>query len=175
MKKKAKKGGFTPAEGTRKDRAYYAEKLAIDPDDLDTCLINNPELIYHVHEQAVLAKDRHDTLKQELEVAEAEEDNKVRALAERNEEKVTEPFVKKQVQAAQTIVDLNDDLLKAKKEVGLWEALKEGFKQRSYVLSSLVDLNINRSPSGKGSSTLDRIAQRNYDRANEERERRRGK
>lgn len=151
-RKQVEREAFTPAEGPSEDREEFEGQLEIDADDLDEALIRQPELIYHVQEQVVLAQDAYDLVRLELKEAEADEDNKVRALAEKNEDKITEPFVKKQVEGSPRIVSLKRKELRCKKEVGLWEALRDGFKARGYALSGLVDLNINRSPSGAGSA-----------------------
>lgn len=145
---------FTRSEGATKDLRDFEEELQVDQDDIDDAVIRQPELFWHVSEQLVYAIDLRDTIKKELDEAEADEDNKIRALAEANEEKITEPFVKKQIAAQPKIQRLNRELLDAKKQAALWEAMKESFSQRSYAVNKLADLHISRSIGAGGSVNL---------------------
>lgn len=168
---------FTASEESKPSLKKFERDLAIDRDDLDECLVRQPELLYHASEQLVLAIDLRDAIKIELEEAEAEVDNKIRATAEKNGDKVTEPFVKKQIAGDPRIHKLNQELLDAKKQVGLWEAMKDAYKQRSYAMSSLVDLHISRVPGSSGSygvSARDALIESQQMRAGEERIKRRG-
>lgn len=151
MKSPKKADSFPVNEARKPTRRKFVEALAIDREDLDECLIRQPELLYHVAEQYVLAEAERDAIKLELEEAIADEDNKVRALAERNSDKVTEPFIRKQIIGAKRVKALNQELLDAKMDASKWAALHEAFNTRGRALNKLVDLYVSRVP-GLGAS-----------------------
>jgi hypothetical protein len=167
--KRRRAESFTEAERKQPRVSDFKADLEIDPDDLDEGLITQPQLVWDVSEQLVLAIDRRDTLKLELENVEADEDNKIRALAEKHEDRITEPFIKKQIAAQPHIQRLKFDLRQATKRVGLWEAMKESIKQRSYALSNLVELTVNRSPNSRQYNASDRLADDTHRRLQEAR------
>ena len=162
---------FSEAEDTTVPIDEYERELELDPDDLDGCLVRQGELIYHINEQLSYAIAKRDELKLEVEEVEADEDNKLRALAEENEERVTEPFIKKQIAIQPKVQRLRKALLAAKKKVGRWEALKEGFTSRSIALSKLVDLHLSRSGSSSRYSSRDELADDTLRRVHEGRRR----
>lgn len=172
---KKRKEGFTVSEESKPKLSSFEQTLMVDQDNLDEEVIRQPELYYHVSEQLVYAIDARDTLKKEIEELEAEVDNKVRALAERNEDKVTEPFVKKQIAANEDVQELQRKFLKAKKTAALWEAMKESYGQRSYAVNKLADLIIARTMGSGGSVrdvAVDQVRRRQDEKRTERRERR---
>jgi len=162
---------FTTAEGVSDSIKEFEGQLVVDRDNLEEEVIRQPEFYYHVSEQLVYAVDLRDRLKKDLEELEAEVDNKIRSLAERNEDKITEAFVKKQIAADGKVQALNRELLDAKRQVGLWEAMKESFGQRSYAVNKLADMVIARTM-GSGGSIRERDDADTQRRISEERRRR---
>lgn len=151
------KDKFSEVGARRPSRRSFVEKLAVDKDALDDALIEQPELLYHVAEQYVLAEAERDAIKLELEEALADADNKVRALAEKNEDRVTEPFIKKQITGDPKVRRLNQELLDAKTTANRWAALHEAFNSRGRALNKLVDLYVSRVP-GIGGNVTGRVA-----------------
>lgn len=118
------------------------DSLQIDPDDLDTCLVEQPGLYYHVAEDVAMANSRRDGLKLELEEAEAELDQQIRNDAFRADHKVTEGFIKGKISTSPNIKDLQRKLLAAKTTAEKALALKEAYGQRSFMLRELVAVQL---------------------------------
>jgi len=149
-----------PADlGDTADIEYYRDKLAIDRVNLDDCLVEQPELYYHVANNHVLAAAERDAAKIEYDDAFAEEDNKLRkrladeeaaAEDEDNPKKkkgrgagpggMTETAIKNQLTQLARLRDLQWAYFEKKKAADLWSVLKEGFGQRSKMLPELVAL-----------------------------------
>ncbi len=128
--------------GETKRRDELKRQLEIDPDDLDRCLIDHSDKVYHVGEAHVEAIAVHDALKLELEEVTAEYDEKLRRKAEVEEKKLTEDALKQAIRRLAPIQELQRGILEAKQEMGKWEALKEAFHRRSYALQKLVDMKL---------------------------------
>lgn len=116
--------------------------LKIDPDDLDTCLVDQPGYFYHVAEQVAHANARRDTIKLELEEKTADLDKEVRKNALNAEEKVTEGGIQNRLRTMPAIQTLQRKYLDAKTEADRWAALKEAYQQRSFMLRELVALQL---------------------------------
>lgn len=116
--------------------------LMIDPDDLDTCLIEQAQLYHNVADAYELAIADRDAIKLELEELEAELDEGVRRKAARDEEKLTEGQIKAKLRTMPRISDMHHKYLTAKGLAGRWSALKESFDKRSFMLTKLVDRQI---------------------------------
>jgi hypothetical protein len=130
----------TAASGGADVRAELEDSLEINRDDLDTCLVGQPGFFYHVAEQVAAANARRDTTKLELEELMAEEDGKFRAVCARSDEKVTENGIRNYVQTLDSVKQLQRELLSTRMEADKWQALKEAYQQRSFMLRELVAL-----------------------------------
>lgn len=127
-----------------KKLARFREGLVIDKDDLDECLIQQPELYYHVAEAHSLATAERDAIKLDLEIWEAEEGQKIRDRAAIDEEKLTEGGLKEQLLLIPRIQQLRRKKLEQEGEISNWLALKEAFQQRSFMLRELVPIVLQR-------------------------------
>lgn len=117
-------------------------QLQIDTDDLDGSLVEQPDLYYHVAEQFALAVANRDTSKLELEEAQAELDEQYRKKALEDDVKITEAALSKKLIATPRIQELERALLATRAEADKWQALKEAFQQRSFMLRELVSIRI---------------------------------
>jgi hypothetical protein len=122
----------------------YRRKLAIDRDDLDLCLQEQPELFYQVSEGQVLANASRDATKLMLEEAEAAEDDRLRTQAAKHAEKITEPEIKRAIKQAPEVKRLGQEYLEFKTLAARWGVLKESYEQRSYMLKELVSTHLSR-------------------------------
>ncbi len=129
-------GSFSPAS--------LRAALAIDMDDLDECLIRQPELYYHASELGALAKAARDEAKLDLELLEAAEGQHIRDLALKNEEKLTEGSLREQLLLSPKVERAKRELLELTTTVTKYDALKDSFQQRSYMLRELVPLHLSR-------------------------------
>jgi hypothetical protein len=119
-----------------------AEGLRIDRDDLDGCLVEQPDRYYHValaHSEAVA---RRDAAKLDFEHVVANLDVKIRADAAAANEKTTEAGIQRELQLDDLYVEAKKKHLEASAEVDRIQALKEAFQQRSFMLRELVALTI---------------------------------
>jgi hypothetical protein len=123
-------------------RDELKQQLEIDPDDLDRCLVKHSDLVFEVGEAYAEAVAEHDGIKLEIDELTAKEDEKLRKKAEAEEKKLTETALKQAICRLATIQELERDIIEAKQEVGKWEALKEAFHRRSYMLQKLVDMKL---------------------------------
>lgn len=154
----------------------YVKLLRIEgPDgevDIDECLIQQPELYWHVANEAAIAVSERDTVKLDLEIATAAEDDRLRGMADRNKEKVTEAGIRQQLAGSTKLQALERKLLEKKLLADSWEALHQSYRQRSYALSGLTDRSIARM--GGGDSAVDHLANRRREEAGKQRRRMRG-
>jgi hypothetical protein len=157
----------------------YRDKLVIDKDDLDTCLVEQPELYYHVTEAHVMAVAERDAAKLTLEEAEAGVDRDLRLEAEDNSEKITETRVQQLIRLEPKIQRMRRDLAECTTEMNQLAALKEAYQQRSYMLRELVALTISQSHdsamSAGSTEARGRLAESNRAMSGEMRRRQRGK
>lgn len=153
----------------------FRAELVIDKDDLDECLIKQPELYYHVaeaHSQAVADRD---ATKLDVEIAEAEEGQKIRDHAAQMEEKLTEAGLREQLILSPRLQKLRRLRIEQETIINGWMALKESFHQRSYMLRELVPLHMSRLSGGSVRvPPRQAMADDIRDRAGQERSRRRG-
>ena len=120
----------------------FKPHLAIDKNNLDDCLIEQPEVYYHVSEALVKATAERDAIKLQLEEATAAEDQNIRTVAVRMGEKLTEASIQNKLTLVPAVKVLADKLVKQSGKVGELAALKEAFSQRSFMLRELVALFI---------------------------------
>jgi len=116
--------------------------LQIDRDDLDTCLVQQPGLFYHVAEQYSLAVSQRDEAKLALEEKTAELDKQVREAAVQADEKLTEAGIQNRLRTMPKIKELQRDHLELRTQADSLLALKEAYMQRSYMLKELVALQL---------------------------------
>lgn len=123
-------------------RVELEGELAIDQDNLDDCLVRQPGLFNQVAGAVVDANASRDTLKLRLEEAAAAVDQRVREEAERDGRKITEAAISRLIEADPDAAQLRNRLLDARIEAERWQALKESFQQRSFMLRELVALQL---------------------------------
>ena len=142
-------GGITPQLG-RGTIEQFRAGLAIDKDDLDECLIRQPELYWHVAEAHSLAKAERDARKLDLEILEAEASQRIRIDHAESGEKgrLTEGDIAEQLLLIPGIQKLRRERLALEAKIEEWLALNESFTQRSYMLRELVPLYLARLGSG---------------------------
>lgn len=158
-------------ELSKRDR--YRAQLAIDKDQLDECLVQQPELYYHVAEELSHAVARRDALKIDADIAEAEEARRLRDLAEREERKMTEGALKEELTLSPRLQRLRRERVEAEAEISSWVVLKESFQQRSYMLRELVPMHLSRFNSGSMNlGPREQLHESNRARIKEARERR---
>lgn len=114
-------------------------ELAIDKTVLDDEVIRQPVLFYAISEAMTEAIAVRDAAKEELATIDAELDHTVRAKFA-SLEKYTEAMVKNGIQTSVKHQKAFTAYLDAKVAADKLEALKDAFKQRSYMLRDLVSL-----------------------------------
>lgn len=119
-------------------------QLAIDTDALDACLEEQPDLYWHVSEQYADAVARRDAAKLTLEQVMAELDEKFRSAAAAADQKITETALQRKLATSPRIQELERKLLELRADADKWQALKEAFQQRSFMLRELVAMLIAR-------------------------------
>jgi hypothetical protein len=131
---------------TRDDggRAEIRTKLRIDDDDLDRCLVEQPDYFFKAAEKYAEFNAQRDLLKLELKELTAQLDQDIRTKALREEVKITENAIANQITTLPKIKDLQRKLLEAQRAVEDWSSLKEGFVQRSYALKDLTAIQLAR-------------------------------
>lgn len=126
-----------PVEPERKlsPIARFRAQLIIDRDDLDTCLAEHAEIAEHVgtaHAEAVAERD---ACKLELEIAEADEAQKIREKAATMEEKLTEASLREQLTLSKRLQNLKKEQILLKKEIDELASLRDAFQQRGQMLA----------------------------------------
>lgn len=114
--------------------------LQIDQDALDECIQTHSDLFQRVQKACILAESRRDLAKEQLELEEASADERIRSLAYQHDEKITEREVRSQIVLDGKVRAARNKLLQLSREANEWSALKESYRQRSYMLRSMVDL-----------------------------------
>jgi hypothetical protein len=158
-------------------------QLQIDKDDLDTCLVEQPDLYYHVAEAYVMAVAKRDEAKLNMEQVTAELDKQFRQAAAEAEEKLTEAALSRKLTASPRMQTLEKDYLLYRVEADKWQALKEAFQQRSFMLRELVavyvrrmgDLSLDREVKGTRQTLVDAQADKNHEAASRARRERFGR
>lgn len=118
---------------TLEDASSYLE---IDLTSIDMECSTHPVLVDRVGVACATATDRRDTLKSELKQLEAKIAIEIKRGKNREDSKITDAMLNRMVTNNERYKDKNDDYLKANLEVGLWEAKKEAYKARTYMISS---------------------------------------
>jgi hypothetical protein len=134
----------------------FRKSLVIDKDDLDTCLVQQPELFDHVAEAHSMAVAERDATKLALEEAEAWGSQQIREEYAEAKIKTTEGDIKEKLITDKKLGALRRTLLQQKAEVDRWAALKESYQQRSYMLKELAPMKLARMFSSGSVSTSSR-------------------
>ncbi len=121
---------------------HYRKFLVIDKDDLDRCLMEQPETYYHVSSAFALASAERDAVKLDLEELQAKLGLDLRDQAIRKDEKMTEGALQQKLTGMPKIQELQRKRLDKAKDAESWQVLKEAFQQRSFMLRELVALYI---------------------------------
>lgn len=116
--------------------------LRIDTDDLDGCLVEQPDHYYKAALAHAEAVGRRDAAKLALEGLEAQIDGEVRADYDARDEKVTEARIHKEIRDDTRYKDAKRRHLELSTDVDRLLALKEAFQQRSFMLRELVTLTV---------------------------------
>lgn len=118
----------------------YRSFLKIDKNDLDTALLEQPDIFYRVANEYSLALSRKDQAKTLLDEAEAEADQLIRRDAEEEKEKISETVVKERIILDPEVKTRRMEYVSWVGLAGRWEAMRDSFTQRSYALKELVTL-----------------------------------
>jgi hypothetical protein len=131
-------------EGTRRMGTVREMErgLRIDRDDLDSCLIEQPDRYYHVAAALAAATADRDAAKLDLDATYADLDRTVRAEAEKAGEKTTEARIQQEIKLDRTYDAAKRRIADLDARIGALQALKEAFSQRSFMLRELVALVI---------------------------------
>jgi hypothetical protein len=116
----------------------FRSRLRIDRADLDGCLMEQPELYYHVAEAHAFAVARRDRCKVDYEEAVAKHDDRIRSKAADEGERMTDTRTAHRIALVPEVQSLQRQWIESRAEVESLLALKEAFQQRSFMLRELV-------------------------------------
>jgi len=118
------------------DIDYFKDKLKIDKNNLDGCIIEQPALfqqVSHIYTQKLAERDyAHEQYKREY--------AKLFVELKNSGQKLTDKLVESMVMVSPSYEEKRDDFLNKQKEVNEWAALKEAYAQRNYMLKELSNL-----------------------------------
>lgn len=123
------------------DLEEFRSYLQIDRNALDTAVMRQPVLLDAVSEAYVEAAAERDALKEELATIDARLDLNIRA-GSTSANKVTEPFIKAKIQVDPKHQQAFAVWLEAKEYADKLGALKDAFRDRSYMLRELGNLYV---------------------------------
>lgn len=118
------------------------DALKIDRNALDEMLVKQAQIFHDVSLAFAMAVSRRDKAHEDMRRVEAAVSSKIRIRLEKDDEKVTEARVKADCMKDAAFMAARDADLVATQTANEWEALKESFKQRSYMLSELAGLYV---------------------------------
>lgn len=118
------------------------EYLEIDKHNLDREIQRQPTLFFEVSDAYVRSAARRDFLKEEVSRTQSRLYAKHRRRFEKDGVKATEAQVNASVQSDEAYKEAVDKHIKAREKADAFQALKESFHQRSYMLRDLVALHI---------------------------------
>lgn len=113
-------------------------RLEIEEDDLDSALIEQPTLYWHIGDLLARLQSRRDATKQEIELAEAEAAADIKEEWERNDVKHTQQQLNQAVLRRDTVQELKTKLRKQVLSVARADRLEKAFADRSRMLTNLV-------------------------------------
>lgn len=142
----------------------YERALRIDRNDLDTELVQQPDMYYRISREMAMSISRRDAAKLERDRTEAEVDLSLRHSHAADEKKPMESFYRNKVLLDTDFIDSQDKYIEACGTADRWQALKDAFSQRAYALKDLVSLYqtgyfTNSSASGERTAARDRLAE----------------
>lgn len=118
------------------------EAIKIDQDELDEALIQQPSLFYEVSRHLTILLSRRDEAKSNLQAAEARADIGIRRKAREKEEKKNEAEIAAEKRLSTDVAKADRAHQRLVQTCGHFEALKQAFQQRGFVLKSLADLYV---------------------------------
>ena len=139
------------------DISEFEAALQIDRHNLDTEIERQPNLYYEVASEAARAISRRDQIDKNLKYVEAELDGKIRRKFDKNNKSFTEAMVKATILKHDDHKEATKKLIIARRNAEIVGALRDAFRQRSYMLRDLVELHISgyyTSASIGGSSSI---------------------
>ncbi len=116
--------------------------LKIDRDDLDSAIIQQPDIFYRVSEAYVTARDSVEVAEENLGRVDAELDLEFRTSAEKKNEKTTETRIKSQIIIDPRHIGAAELYREAKLATEKLGAMREAFSQRSMMLKELTNLYV---------------------------------
>lgn len=167
-----------PARGREGDRDPYPMPelfeelkagLRFSKNDLDSALIEQPVLFHRVSEEFAKAVSRRDEARNEREAVRARLDAVIRRQYAKDSAKLTEAQLTAMIQGEEDFIEAQDNYSKLGHAADRWQALKEAFQQRSYVLKDMVQLySANYYGDLVGSGARASAKERDYDNAREQ-------
>lgn len=136
----------------------YRDKLTIDRDDLESCLVEHAQLFWEISSQAVTANAWRDEAKLNMEQLHAQLDGETREELAKGDGKVTEAQVTNAIKSNPKMQKALGKLQDAKTQADQWSALKEAFYQRGYMLRELVQLTLRSMAADSEVAGLERTA-----------------
>jgi hypothetical protein len=118
-------------------REELREKLLIDDDDLDACLVEQASYFFAAAEASSLANSQRDTVKLELKELKAELDGDIRRQSVQTGEKITETQLTNRITTLPRVMEKERKAISANKLADDLSALKDSYIQRSYALKDL--------------------------------------
>jgi hypothetical protein len=138
-----------PEDAHEKDlleKAFFSRNLEIDPNDLDGTVAQHPQHFHRVCEELAFAASRRDEAKDDLKRTEARLYMQLKDEVDGGEDKKKKKLTETQLKHA---VTLHEDMERAQKrlrnrgrEADQWEALKDAYHARRYMISDLVALHL---------------------------------
>lgn len=124
------------------DTAEFTRYLRIDKQALDDEIVQQPGLFYRVCEAYVEAAAERDAAKEHLAMVDAGLDGEARHRAEVDGEKITEGAIRGKVVLHKKHEAAFNAYVTAKTRADKLEAMKDSFKQRSFMLRDLAQLYV---------------------------------
>lgn len=118
------------------------EALEIDGSDLDTGLLQQPQLYWQAAEQVAISISLRDEAATELTLATARADHQIRKLAKARDESTTEPDIKARIALDIDVGKASKRLAELKLLTSKWQAMESSFEQRMKALQRLADLQM---------------------------------
>lgn len=161
-KLKKKKKRLISSEGYDVSLKDLERALKIDKHALDEMLERQPDLFYMVARECALRISQRDAAVLELKEVEAIVDQQIRQDLS-GEEKVTERDIEARRRTNRDVLGMIAAVSDLNHQVAIWQALKEGWQQRSYVLKDLVTLYVSSYYGDSTKRATDRVKGRDAD------------
>ncbi|MCI0565362.1 MAG: hypothetical protein MN733_43410 [Nitrososphaera sp.] len=157
MDKKREKNSTEDQELSELEQA-----LLIDEHALNEMIVQHPDLSYRVGKKLAMLISQRDAAEQNHKEVMADVDTEIRAEAADAKDRVTADEVKALVLNDPRVKDAQRTAHQLRHAVGVWSALQEAYKARSYALNNLSTLYVHNYTStniGSGRSMLDRTSE----------------